>query len=87
MSEEIRHEPAAGRFVLGEAVAEYRLEGNRMIFTHTFVPPEMRGQGVAAKLIHAGLEYARAGGKRVVPQCSYVETYLQRHPEYEDLRA
>jgi len=85
--ENVQHDPSAGRFVLGAAVAEYRLEGNLMIFTHTWVPPELRGHGVAGKLIREGLEYARREGKRVVPQCSYVETYLRRHPEYADLRA
>ncbi len=85
--ERVQHDSAAGRFVYGPAVAEYRMEGNRMIFTHTWVPPELRGQGVAGKLIREGLEYARREGKRVEPQCSYVEAYLSRHPEYADLRA
>lgn len=87
MSDEVRHEPVARRFVLGSSVAGYRMEGKLMIFTHTFVPPELRGRGIAANLIRAGLDYARAEGKSVVPQCSYVETFLQRHPEYGDLRA
>lgn len=83
----VLHDAAGSRFTLGPAVAEYRREGDVMIFTHTWVPSEARGRGVAARLVREGMEYARRKGKRVVPQCSYVETFLRRHPEYEDLRA
>ena len=41
---EIQHDPDAHRFSLTReglsAVADYRLDGNRMHLTHTFVPPE-----------------------------------------------
>ncbi len=36
------------------AVADYRLEGDSMIFTHTEVPPAFRGRGIAEKLVLAG---------------------------------
>jgi hypothetical protein len=67
------------------AVAEYKISGNRMVFTHTFVPPELRGKNIAAELVKAGLAGARAAGKRVVPQCSYVARFIERHSEYADL--
>ena len=67
------------------AVADYRLDGKIMVFTHTFVPPEMRGRGVAEKLVRAALEWARAQGRHVVPQCSYVAVFVERHAEYQDL--
>ncbi len=90
-STSVRHEPENHRFVLDAgadvAVAEYRLEDKLMILTHTWVPPEARGQGAAARLIEAALAYARGEQKKIVPQCSYVEMYLRRHPEQEDLRA
>ena len=82
------------------AVAEYALEPepsgnasndrgrNRMIFTHTYVPEAMRGKGVAEKLVRAGLADARAHGRHVVPECSYVATFIKRHiAEYGDLLA
>jgi predicted GNAT family acetyltransferase len=85
----VRHNPAASRFEAGEgvhlAVAEYVLTERRIVFTHTFVPPELRGLGIAEKLVRAGLELARAEGWRVVPQCSYVATFIQRHPEFQGL--
>jgi len=85
----VRHNAAASRFeaaVEGHlAIADYLLEDGRMVFTHTFVPPELRGRGVAEKLVRAGLEQARAEGRRVVPQCSYVAVFIRRHPEFQAL--
>ena len=33
----------------------------------------------------AALEDIRSKGLRVVPQCSFVEVYIRRHPEWADL--
>ncbi|MBL9206118.1 MAG: N-acetyltransferase [Opitutaceae bacterium] len=69
------------------AVLEFVPDGERVAFTHTYVPPEWRGGGVAATLAHAALQEARRRGWRVVPRCSYVALFLTRHPEYSDLVA
>lgn len=85
----VRHNAAEHRFevTLGGylAVAEYALEEGRMVFTHTFVPPELRGRGIAEKLVRAGLEHARAEKRAVVPLCSYVATFIKRNPEFAAL--
>ena len=39
----------------------------------------------AAQLVEAGLRWAREQGLKVVPACSYVAVFLQRHPEWRDL--
>ena len=87
----VRRNPAASRYeadIDGHlAVAEYRLEGDRVVFTHTFVPPELRGRGVAEKLVRTALEEARQEGRRVVPQCSYVALFIRRNPEFRSLTA
>lgn len=84
----VAHDEAGSRFVLmidGQlAHADYVLEGDRMICTHTFVPRELRGRGLAEQLVRAALTEARARGWRVVPACSYVATFVQRHPEFGD---
>jgi len=70
------------------AQLDYVEQGNNLVvFTHTFVPPELRGQNVAARLTKYALDDARRQGKKVVPQCSYVATYMERNKEYADLRA
>lgn len=87
----VRHNPAASRFeaeVDGHlAVAEYLLEGDRQTFTHTLVPVELRGRGIAEALVRTALEDARAHGRRVVPQCSYVARFIGRHAEFQSLLA
>lgn len=67
------------------AVAEYERRANVMLLTHTFVPPELRGRGLAEKLVRAALDQARTDQVRVVPSCSYVAGFIQRHPEYQSL--
>jgi hypothetical protein len=69
-----------------EAVLMYLPVGeDRLDFKDTYVPPQHRGHGVAAALARAAFEYAREHGYRVIPTCPYIETYLKRHPEYQDL--
>jgi uncharacterized protein len=67
------------------AVAEYRIDGDRMLFTHTEVPVEFRGSGIAERLVLAGFAHAKAKGLKIVPICSYVSHVLKRHQEYQDL--
>lgn len=67
------------------SVAEYRRSGDQILFTHTGVPPQLRGRGIAAELAHAALEYARAEHLQVVPLCWYIAQYIHRHPEYASL--
>lgn len=67
------------------AIAAYILEPGRITFTHTAVPDELSGRGIAGALVKEALEYARSEKLVVVPQCSFVQTYIKRHPEYEEL--
>lgn len=88
---QVQHNAAGHRYeatVDGHlSVCEYQLAGERMIFTHTFVPPALRGRGIAEQLVRPALADARAAGRKVVPACSYVAVFIQRHPEYQDLVA
>ena len=84
------HEPDRQRFTLPTtpvSVLDYSLSAGRVAFTHTGVPPAYQGQGLAAKLVEAGLQWARAEGLKVTPACSYVHVYIQRHPEWQNLVA
>jgi predicted GNAT family acetyltransferase len=67
------------------AVCEYRQQGALLVLHHTEVPPELQGQGLAAELVAAALEWARTQGLRVRPSCSYVALYMSRHPATLDL--
>lgn len=69
------------------AVADYRKSGDRIEFTHTKVPESLEGQGVGSALARAGLEHARREGLAVVPTCPFIASYIDRHPEYQELLA
>ena len=69
----------------GLAMAEYMLPREKIVFTHTEVPPAAEGQGVGAALARAGLDYARAEGLTVIPLCPFIAAFIRRHAEYQDL--
>ena len=87
----VRHNPAERRFEAevdgGLSVADYLVRDGAMIMTHTYTPPELRGRGIAEKLVRAALEHARREQLRVVPACSYVAVFIERHPEFRPLLA
>lgn len=64
------------------AVCEYKLIKDRIIFTHTEVPPALEGKGIASRLAKTGLDYAVANNLKIMPLCPYVAAYIKRHPEY-----
>jgi len=86
---EVRHNEAKHRFEAGEeanpAHLDYRLREGLVDMVHTEVPSVYQGQGLAGKLATTALEWARAQGRKVVPSCSYVQTFIARHPEFSDL--
>ncbi len=64
----------------------YERAGTVATFTHTVVDREFGGRGIAGQLAAAALDFAREQGWSVVPRCSYIASYLERHPGYADLR-
>jgi predicted GNAT family acetyltransferase len=84
----VRHNVAQSRYELdtehGLAIAVYREQGDRTIFTPTEVPPADEGKGVGARLVRAALDDARQRGFKIVPACSFVAAFIRRHPEYND---
>jgi predicted GNAT family acetyltransferase len=89
---EVRRDDAKQRYELwvdGERVgiADFRVDGDRVVMPHTVIDPRRRGQGLGARLVEGALADIRAQGRRVVPICWYVDEYLDLHPEEQDLRA
>jgi len=67
------------------AVAEYRRADDVVTFTHTKVPRELEGQGIASDLIAGALADVRNQGLKIIPECPYVAGYIERHPDLQDL--
>ena len=88
---EVTNEEGRRRFELEEggetAFITYIVEGERITLTHTIVPPDIEGRGVGSRLVRGALDAVREQGLKVVPQCSFVRGYIERHEEYRDLLA
>jgi len=88
---EIAHNAPAQRFeVLIDGLlceCTYEINAGVMALMHTEVPPALGGRGIAAALVGAAFASAQQQGLRVQPVCSYVQTYLKRHPEAQALLA
>jgi predicted GNAT family acetyltransferase len=75
MSDSVRNNAAASRFELDAdghtafAYYYYTMAGDVITFRHTEVPPALEGHGIGSRLIRGALEFARAEGLKVVPQC------------------
>ena len=84
----VSHDAGAHRFTAevdgSHAQLDYTLTGRVMTITHTRVPPAIGGRGVAAELMRAALDVARAAGWSVDPACSYAAAYMAKHPQESD---
>ena len=67
------------------AIIEYMHSGNNIIYTHTEVPEALEGHGIAGKMAHHVMEYAKNKGLKVQPLCPFVKSYVDRHPEYQKI--
>ncbi|MGM8363900.1 GNAT family N-acetyltransferase [Virgibacillus sp. W0181] len=83
-----------GKFFVGEnetsplAEITFQQKDDRtLIVDHTYVSDELRGQGMAGKLVEKMVTYAREEGKKIIPECSYAESKIKKTPEYHDVLA
>ena len=87
----ISEDPERQRFeahVDGELAAflEYVPFTGGIVAMHTQTLPAFQGRGIAGQLVGGVLERLRADGRRLEPRCPYVVRFMERHPEYEDVR-
>lgn len=66
-------------------ILEYVLKYGRLALVHTEVLPTHEGRGIGSALVRHALDHARASGLRVIAVCPYVQSYLARHPEDDDI--
>lgn len=93
MTTEIRlstDEHGEGRYTIlvdGQPAGEldFRTIDGRRAPTHTGVRDRYEGQGLAGQLARRALDDARAEGLKIVPLCPYVASYLEKHPDDQDL--
>jgi len=83
--EEQRYEIVLGGEVAG--VLHYRRHGESIELMHTEIDQSFEGRGLASRLAAAALEDARRRATPVEVSCPFVSSYVERHPEYNDLLA
>lgn len=63
------------------AYLSFTLRNGELVAERTYTPPELRGRGIAAKLVQGMIEYAEEQGLKICPMCSYVVDYFSKRPE------
>ena len=66
-------------------VLEYVVKYGRIALVHSEVTPRYEGRGVGSELIRFALDDARRRGLRVIAICPFVQDYLARHPDFDDI--
>ena len=56
-----------------------------IVFPHTVIDPDRRGQGLGAVLVRGALDDVRARGETVEPLCWYVARFIDENPDYRPL--
>ena len=51
----------------------------------TYTPSQLRGQGLAEKVVLAAFEYAQEKNLKVIPSCWYVREFVEKHPEFQNI--
>jgi predicted GNAT family acetyltransferase len=88
----VRDNPGRGRYELivdGRivSIADYHLDGPIVVVPHVETDPEMRGQGMADRLMRGMLDDLRAGGRRITPVCPFAASFIRDHPDDIELLA
>lgn len=81
-SQQHRYELVDNGKVVG--FAEYTLDGDAVVFTHTEVGEGHEGKGYGSKLAKLALDDAVAANRKIVARCEFIAGYVNRHPEYGD---
>ena len=67
--------------------ADYKRDGDALVFTHTEVAPQFEGRGVGGQLARQALDATRERGLKAVPKCEFIAAYIARHAQYQNLVA
>lgn len=81
----VDHSPERSRFEAevegGTAFLAYQVDGDTVVMPHTVVPRELEGRGIAGELTRTAVAWAREQSLTIDAQCSYVRSWLAKHPD------
>jgi len=70
------------------SIADYDLTAEGIVVVpHVETDPELRGQGMADRLMRGMLDDLRAHDRRIAPLCGFAASYIRDHPADSDLLA
>jgi predicted GNAT family acetyltransferase len=85
----VTHNEAERRFEASSegnlSLLTYRRNGDDLILLHTEVPSQLEGKGIGTQLAVAAFKFAESHHWKVVPQCPFIASFVQHHPEYASL--
>lgn len=89
MIKDVKNDLTSNRFFLeiegDEVYLMYDESKNVIDLYSTYTPPQLRGKGLAGKVVKAALEYAKGKNLKVIPSCWYVKKFIEDNPEYQSL--
>lgn len=77
---EHRFEIHYGDRLAGFTVYEERPQG--WAFVHTEIEPDLGGHGLAGRLVRVAMDAMAERGTSVLPECPYVRSWLEKHPDH-----
>ncbi|MCQ4122505.1 GNAT family N-acetyltransferase [Rhodococcus tibetensis] len=86
-SQQARDNPQRNRYELIEdgdvtGFIEYSAGDGVLALTHTEVGDAFEGKGYASRLVKDTLDDARVRGLAILPECTYVQQWIRKHPDY-----
>ncbi len=69
------------------ALIEYIRAEDKMYLTHTEVPTELEGKGIASSMAKQVLQQIKDEHLKLVPLCPFIASYIKRHPEWKEILA
>lgn len=89
----LRHNPDRDRYelwsgdeLIGLAGYERNDDGN-LVLLHTVVTEKFGKAGLARLLLHTLFDQFSADGTKIVPVCTYAQSFVERFPQYRVILA
>ena len=61
------------------------IDDRTLVLTHAEVQPAQERKGIGSELVKGMFNYIENHHLKIITSCSFVETFLKNHPEYNHL--
>ena len=90
MDFDIKHDGKSQKFFTTIAGKECSLKYEKVSdevldYKLMYVPRNLRGQGLADRIVEFAIDFAKKNGLKIRSSCSFVTKYLSRHKEVQSL--